>query len=276
MDTVSSARVALSDGTQMPVLGLGLYKVADDIVAGLVSHALSVGYRLIDTASMYDNEEGVGRALAASDVPRSEIQVATKFWMDDLGYENTLKACRGSLSKLGLEYLDFYLIHWPAPQRDLYVDSWRAMEKLKADGLVRSIGVCNFHAEHLDRLAENSDARPVINQVELHPWLTQEPLVRYHQQHGIVTQAWSPLARGQVLADEVLIALAEEYEVSVAQLVLRWHLQRGITVIPKSNSTARITENSHVFGFELSEGHMSLISGLNRNYRTGVDPNDRN
>lgn len=276
MDTVTSARVALSDGTQMPVLGLGVYKVDNDVVAGLVSHALSVGYRLIDTASMYDNEDGVGRALAASDVPRGEIQVATKFWMDDLGYENTLKACRTSLKNLGLEYLDLYLIHWPAPQRGLYVESWRAMEKLKADGLVRSIGVCNFHAEHLDRIAESSNERPVLNQVELHPWLTQEPLVGYHQVHGIVTQAWSPLARGQVLDDPTLVSLSGEYGVSVAQLVLRWHLQRGIAVIPKSNSTARITENSRVFGFELSDDHMAVISGLNRDYRTGVDPNDRN
>lgn len=276
MDTVTSARVELSDGTQMPVLGLGVYKVSNDVVAGLVSHALSVGYRLIDTASMYENEEGVGKALAASTVPRSEIQVATKFWMDGLGYENTLKACTTSLSRLGLEYLDLYMIHWPAPERGLYVESWRAMQKLKADGLVRSIGVCNFHAEHLDRIAESSDERPVINQVELHPWLTQEPLVRYHDDHGIVTQAWSPLARGQVLGDATLLSLASEYGLSVAQLVLRWHLQRGIAVIPKSNSTARITENSMVFGFELSEDHMSRISGLNKNYRTGVDPNDRN
>ena len=276
MDTVTSARVALSDGTQMPVLGLGVYKVDNDVVAGLVSHALSVGYRLIDTASMYDNEEGVGRALAASDVPRSEIQVATKFWMDDLGYENTLKACTTSLKNLGLDYLDLYLIHWPAPQRGLYVESWRAMEKLKADGLVRSIGVCNFHAEHLDRIAESSNERPVLNQVELHPWLTQEPLVAYHQAHGIVTQAWSPLARGQVLDDLTLLSLSAEYGVSVAQLVLRWHLQRGIAVIPKSNSTARITENSRVFGFELSDEHMAVMSGLNKDYRTGVDPNDRN
>lgn len=276
MDTVTSARVPLSDGIQMPVLGLGVYKVDNDVVAGLVSHALSAGYRLIDTASMYDNEEGVGKALAASDVPRSEIQVATKFWMDDLGYENTLKACSTSLAKLGLEYLDLYLIHWPAPARGLYVESWRAMEKLKADGLVRSIGVCNFHSEHLDRLADNSDERPVVNQVELHPWLTQEPLVAYHREHGIVTQAWSPLARGQVLDDPTLISLAEEYGVSVAQLVLRWHLQRGITVIPKSNSTARITENADVFGFTVMDKHMSVISALNRDYRTGVDPNDRN
>lgn len=142
--------------------------------------------------------------------------------------------------------------------------------------MLRSIGVCNFHAEHLDRLAENSDSTPVINQVELHPWLTQEPLVRYHEEHGITTQAWSPLARGQVLDDPTLVALAADYGVSVAQLVVRWHLQRGITVIPKSNSTARITENSQVFGFELSDAHTELISAMNRDYRTGVDPNDRN
>lgn len=276
METVTTARTNLADGRQIPSLGLGVYKVDNDVVEGLVSHALSVGYRLIDTASMYNNELGVGKALAETDVPREDIVVATKFWLDDLGYEQTLTACTTSLANLGLDYLDVYLIHWPAPERNLYVDSWRALEKLKADGRVRSIGVCNFHTEHLDRIAQHSDEPVVLNQVELHPWLTQQPLLEYHRDHGIVTQAWSPLARGQILAEPTLTGLARAYDVSVAQLVVRWHLQRGVAVIPKSNSVDRITENSRVFDFTLSEADMAVISSLNKNFRTGVDPNDRN
>jgi len=276
MDTVTSARMTLSDGHQIPQLGLGVYKVDNDIVANLVDHALSAGYRLIDTANMYDNESGVGEGISRSDVPREDIVVATKFWMDDLGYEETLAACTKSLSLLGLDYLDMYLIHWPAPKRDLYLDSWRAMEKLQHDGLVRSIGVCNFHSEHLQRIMDNSETTPVLNQVELHPWLTQQPLLDFHTEHNIATQAWSPLARGQVLDDPALVALAREYGVSVAQLVIRWHLQRGIAVIPKSNSTHRISENAQVFGFDITPEHMASISGMNRDYRTGVNPNDRN
>lgn len=276
MDSVTTARMELLDGSSMPALGLGVYKVPNDDVAPLVHHALSVGYRLIDTASMYENEEGVGDALATTDIPRSEITVATKFWMDDLGYENTLAAAKRSLHKLRLEYIDLFLIHWPAPQRDLYVESWKAMEQLKKDGLVRSIGVCNFHAEHLQRIMDNSDQTPVMNQVELHPWLTQETLKAFHDEHDIVTQAWSPLARGQILDDPTLVSLAGDYGVSVAQLVIRWHLQRGISVIPKSLSPDRITSNADVFGFTLEPEHMDLVGSLNRDYRTGVDPNDRN
>lgn len=276
MDNVTSARMNLLDGSTMPALGLGVYKVPNDDVASLVHHALNSGYRLIDTASMYENEEGVGDALAATDVPRSDITVATKFWIDDLGYENTLAAAKRSLQKLRLDYLDLFLIHWPAPQRDLYVESWAAMEQLKRDGFVRSIGVCNFHAEHLQRIMDNSDEIPVINQVELHPWLTQEALTAFHDRHHIVTQAWSPLARGQILEEPTLVSLAERYGVSVAQLVIRWHLQRGISVIPKSLSPDRITSNADVFGFTLEDEHMELVGALNRDYRTGVDPNDRN
>jgi 2,5-diketo-D-gluconate reductase A len=276
MMDVTTERVTLLDGSSIPRLGLGVYKVDNDTVQGLVEHALSVGYRLIDTAAMYDNEEGVGRAIARSDVPRSEIQIATKFWMDDLGYDNTLAAAKSSLHRMNLEYLDLYLIHWPAPARGLFVESWRAMQQLKADGLVRSIGVCNFHTEHIDAIVADSGEAPVLNQVELHPWLTQEPLREYHQKAGILTQAWSPLARGQILQEPALIDLACEHGVSVAQLVVRWHLDNDVAVIPKSNSTARITQNADVFGFTLSQEHRSMISALNKNYRTGVDPNDRN
>jgi 2,5-diketo-D-gluconate reductase A len=269
--------VDLLDGNTIPKLGLGVYKVDNDLAAPLVSHALTNGYRLIDTASMYENEVGVGRGIVDSGVPRDQVQVATKFWMDDLGYENTLKAFDKSLKLLGLDYLDFYLIHWPAPKRGLlYVDSWRAMEKLKNEGLVRSIGFCNFHPHHVDEILKVAEHKPVLNQVELHPWLTQDKVLEYDNSHSILTQAWSPLARGKILEEDMLAELAKSHGKSVAQIVLRWHIQRGIAVIPKSNSMERITENMNVFDFELSEQEIASISSLNSNFRTGVDPEDRN
>jgi 2,5-diketo-D-gluconate reductase A len=272
-----SPLVDLLDGNTIPKLGLGVYKVDNDLAAPLVSHALTNGYRLIDTASMYENEVGVGRGIVDSGVPRDQVQVATKFWMDDLGYENTLKAFDKSLKLLGLDYLDFYLIHWPAPKRGLlYVDSWRAMEKLKNEGLVRSIGVCNFHPHHVDEILKVAEHKPVLNQVELHPWLTQDKVLEYDNSHSILTQAWSPLARGKILEEDMLAELAKSHGKSVAQIVLRWHIQRGVAVIPKSNSMERITENMNVFDFELSEQEIVSISSLNSNFRTGVDPEDRN
>jgi 2,5-diketo-D-gluconate reductase A len=269
--------VDLLDGNTIPKLGLGVYKVDNDLAAPLVSHALANGYRLIDTASMYENEVGVGQGIAESGVPRDQVQVATKFWLDDLGYENTLKAFDKSLKLLGLDYLDFYLIHWPAPKRGLlYVDSWKAMEKLRNEGLVRSIGVCNFHPHHVDEILKVAEHKPVLNQVELHPWLTQDQVLEYDNSHSILTQAWSPLARGKILEEDMLAELAQSHGKSVAQVVLRWHIQRGIAVIPKSNSMERITENMNVFDFELSEQEIVSISSLNSNFRTGVDPEDRN
>lgn len=273
----TSPLMNLQDGNTMPQLGLGVYKVDNDIAAPLVSHALQNGYRLIDTASMYENEVGVGQGIVDSGVPREEVLVATKFWMDDLGFENTLKAFDKSLKLLGLEYLDFYLIHWPAPKRGLlYVDSWKAMEKLKNEGLIRSIGVCNFHTHHIDEILKVAEHKPVINQIELHPWLTQENLIAYDNAHSIVTQAWSPLARGKILDEPMLEAMAIKHGKSVAQIVLRWHIQRGVAVIPKSNSKERIVENMNVFDFELSAEDVDAITALNTNFRTGVDPEDRN
>ncbi len=261
----------------MPQLGLGVYKVDNDIAAPLVSHALQNGYRLIDTASMYENEVGVGQGIVDSGVPREDVVVATKFWMDDLGFENTLKAFDKSLKLLGLDYLDFYLIHWPAPKRGLlYVESWKAMEKLKNEGLIRSIGVCNFHTHHIDEILKVAEHKPVVNQIELHPWLTQENAIAYDNAHSIVTQAWSPLARGKILEEAMLEAMAIKHGKSVAQIVLRWHIQRGVAVIPKSNSKERIVENMNVFNFELSAEDVAAITALNTNFRTGVDPEDRN
>jgi 2,5-diketo-D-gluconate reductase A len=276
MSADQSPLLALSDGHTIPQLGLGVYKASLEETKAMVGHALDVGYRLIDTAAMYLNEEAVGEALQESSVPRSEVFVQTKFWLEDLGYQKTLDACRASLERLNLDYVDLYMIHWPAPQRDLYVESWQAMETLREEGLTRSIAVCNFHSEHLERIISLGGAIPVINQVEVHPWLTQEKLLAFHDAHSIVTQAWSPLARGQILDEPLLAHIAQKLGVSVAQVVIRWHLQRGYSVIPKSTHPERIDQNADVFNFSLSDEDMRAITGLNRDYRTGVDPNDRN
>jgi 2,5-diketo-D-gluconate reductase A len=272
-----SPMVKLSDGNSIPIVGLGVYKVDNATTGPLVTQALQIGYRLIDTASMYQNEEGVGEGIANSGVPREEVIVSTKFWMDDLGYDQTLRACDKSLGLLGLSYLDIYLIHWPAPKRGLlYVESWKAMERLKNEGLVKSIGVCNFHPHHIDEVLKMAEYPPVMNQIEVHPFLTQDQVIAYNTQHSILTQAWSPLARGQALDNPLISKIAVEHGKSNSQIVLRWHIQRGTAVIPKSTSRDRIIENLNVFDFELSEAQMLEISSLNRNYRTGVDPEDRN
>ncbi|MFM6971251.1 MAG: aldo/keto reductase [Rhodoluna sp.] len=277
MTAAKSPRLDLVDGNSIPQLGLGVYKVADDDAAKLVSHAIESGYRLIDTASMYENELGVGQGVLSSGVPREEIFVTTKFWVDDLGYENTLAAFEKSRKQLGLDYVDLYLIHWPAPKRGLlYVDSWRAMEKLKSEGLIRSIGVSNFHPHHIEEILKVSDSVPTVNQIEMHPWLTQENVLEFDSSHRIVTQAWSPLARGKILGNELLDEIAVRHGKSPAQIVIRWHVQRGVGVIPKSNSPERIIENIDVFDFALTDDEMAQISALNTNYRTGVDPEDRN
>ena len=274
---ITSPLMPLVDGNTIPQLGLGVYKVENELAAPLVAHALENGYRLIDTASMYENEVGVGQGIRDSGLAREEVIVATKFWMDGLGFEATLKEFDKSLKALKLDYLDLYLIHWPAPKRGLlYVDSWKAMEKLKNEGVIRSIGVCNFHTHHIDEILKVAEHVPVLNQIELHPWLTQEKVLEYDSSHKIVTQAWSPLARGNILEEPMLEALAKKHGKSVAQVVLRWHIQRGVAVIPKSNSKERIIENMNVFDFELSEEQMASITALNTNSRTGVDPEDRN
>ncbi len=272
-----SPLMPLLDGNTIPTLGLGVYKVDNEVAAPLVSYALQNGYRLIDTASMYENEAGVGQGIRDSGVPREEVVVATKFWMDGLGFENTLREFDKSLKNLKLDYLDLYLIHWPAPKRGLlYVESWKAMEKLKNEGLIRSIGVCNFHTHHIDEILKVAEHKPVLNQIELHPWLTQDKVLEYDKAHSIVTQAWSPLARGKILEEQMLADIGKTHGKSVAQVVLRWHIQRGIAVIPKSNSKERISENMDVFDFELSSEEVASISALNQNFRTGVDPEDRN
>ena len=268
--------IYLASGDLLPEIGLGLYKVPPEKTEYLVSHALQAGYRLIDGASFYENESEMGKAIRESGIAREKIFATTKFWLEDLGYQKTKQAFYRSLELMGLDYLDSYMIHWPAPRRDLYVESWKAMVELREEGLVRSLGVSNFHSHHLQRIFEEFDEYPIINQVELHPWLTQLELREFHKAHGIATQSWSPLARGQLLQEPTLVELASKRGISVAQLVIRWHIQIGSSVIPKSNSPERISQNFDVFGFELEQNEMNLISSLNRDYRTGVDPEDRN
>lgn len=264
----------MSDGAMIPQLGLGVYKVADAEAETLVTGAIEAGYRHIDTAKLYLNERGVGDGMRASGVPRAELFVTTKLWNDDHGYEQTLAAFEESRARLSLDYVDLYLIHWPAPKQDKYVQSWRAMQKLQADGVVRSIGVSNFHIHHLQRLVDETGVVPVLNQVELHPWLPQRQVRAFDDDHGILTESWSPLARGRVIGDPVLDALAGKHGVSPAQIVIRWHVQQGIVVIPKSVSIARIRQNADVFGFELDDSDMAAIAGIETGERTGMDPDD--
>jgi 2,5-diketo-D-gluconate reductase A len=276
MNPLETHRLPFHDGHSIPQIGLGVYKISDDEAATVVRSAIEAGYRLIDTASMYENEEGVGRGIRDSGIPRSEIFVTTKFWMDDLGFDKTKAALRTSLDLLGMDFVDLYMIHWPAPNRGLYTESWRALEELHEEGLVKSIGMSNFHTNHLDDIFAMATKKPVINQIEIHPWLTQEKTAEYNLQHGLVTQAWSPLARGQILDQPDLVALSAKYEKSVAQVIIRWHIQRGFAVIPKSVSPERMKANADVFDYAITDEDMALISRLNKNYRTGVDPNDRN
>ncbi len=260
----------------MPQLGLGVYKTTDDEAATAVSFALQHGFRLIDTASMYLNERGVGEGVRASGVDRSEVFVTTKVWFTDNGYDETMRAFDESMRMLGLDHLDLYLIHWPAPLRDRYVDAWRALIALRDSGRVRSIGVANFHPTHHTRIVEETGIVPAVNQVELHPRLPQTSLRAFDSAQGVVTQSWSPLARGGLIADPVLARLAAKHGRSPAQIVLRWHVQLGLSVIPKSVTPERIVENLDVFDFTLDADDLAAIASLETGERTGVDPNDRN
>ena len=265
--------VTLNNGVRIPQLGFGVFKVPPAETIEAVTRALDAGYRHIDTAAMYGNEEGVGRAIAQSGIPRDEVFVTTKLNNDAHGSEAALRAFETSRSRLGLEVVDLYLIHWPLPAQDRYVETWRALEKLLHDGAVRAIGVSNFQPAHLQRLAEETETVPAINQIELHPYLTQAALREYDATHGIATESWSPLAKGgALLRDQVVTSLAEKYGRTPAQIVLRWHLQLGLVVIPKSVTPARIEENIAVFDFELDADDVEAISGLNRDERTGPDP----
>ena len=274
MTSVPNLQLSTGTGTiEIPQLGFGVWQVPDDEVDAAIATALDVGYRSIDTAHLYGNEEGVGRAIRATDLARDDLFITTKVWNDDHGFDSTLAAFDASLGRLGLEVLDLYLIHWPTPARDNYVDTWKALLKLRADGRVRAVGVCNFEVEHLQRLEAETGELPAINQVELHPYLQQAELREFHAAHGIRTEAWSPLASGgAVLADDVISGIAEKHGVTPAQAILRWHLQIGNVVIPKSVTPARIAENFDVFGFELDNEDVAAFTPLDRGERTGPDP----
>lgn len=265
--------VKLHNGIEMPQIGLGVYKVEEGSeVVQTVKTAIELGYRLIDTASLYQNEEGVGKAIKESGIPREELFITTKVWNTDQGYENTLKAFETSMEKLGLEYLDLYLIHWPVKGK--YLETWKALEHLYHEGKVKAIGVSNFQIHHLKDLFENSKEKPTVNQVELHPLLSQEELRGFCAEQDIKVEAWAPIARGRLLEDELLNSIAQKYQKTVTQVILRWHLQNGVIIIPKSVNPSRIKENSEVFDFELSMEDMSKINSLNKNERTGPDPDN--
>jgi 2,5-diketo-D-gluconate reductase A len=267
-------QLTLNDGATIPQLGFGVFQVPPEDVADVVSTALRTGYRSIDTAAAYRNEEGVGQALADSGIPRDDLFVTTKLWNDDQGYGSTMRAFDESIAKLKLDYLDLYLIHWPAPKGDRYVDSWRALEKLQADGRVRSIGVSNFQPAHLRRLQEESGTVPAVNQIELHPMFQQPELRAFHAEHDILTEAWSPLGQGEVLKNEEIGQLARKYGKTPAQVILRWHLQLGNIVIPKSVTPERIEENFQVFDFELADDDVAAMGELDRGTRMGPDPDE--
>ncbi|WP_026411105.1 aldo/keto reductase [Actinomadura oligospora] len=273
---ISVPNVTLNNGVTMPQLGFGVFQVPDQETTAAVTAALEAGYRSIDTAAIYGNERGVGQALAASGIARDELFVTTKLWNEDQGHDRTLAAFDASLDRLGLDHVDLYLVHWPTPARDLYVETYRALEKILADGRARAIGVSNFQVPHLRRLTDHTGVTPAVNQVELHPGLQQAGLRAFHAEHGIATEAWSPLAQGAVLGDEAVVRIAGAHGVSPAQVVLRWHLQVGNVVIPKSVTPARIRQNLDVFGFELGDADMAALAGLDRGLRTGPDPDTLN
>ncbi|WMJ18510.1 aldo/keto reductase [Geobacillus kaustophilus] len=265
----------LHNGVKMPWLGLGVFQVKDgEEVVNAVKAALEVGYRSIDTAAIYGNEQGVGKAIAESGIPRDELFITTKVWNADHGYESTLAAFDESMKKLGLDYLDLYLIHWPLPSRGKYVETWRALEKLYKDGLVRAIGVSNFKIHHLEEIMANCEIKPMVNQVEYHPRLNQKELHDFCKSHGIQLEAWSPLMQGRLLDDPVLVEIANKYNKSAAQVIIRWDLQTGVVTIPKSVKPHRIAENADVFDFELSQEDMDKINALNQNKRMFADPDE--
>ncbi len=269
--------ITLNNGVAMPQLGYGVWQVPDDEAFTAVGNALEAGYRSIDTAAIYGNEEGTGKALAASGIARDELFVTTKLWNDAQGYDSTLRAFDESLNKLGLEYVDLYLIHWPLPAQGTFVDTYRAFEKIYEEGRAKAIGVSNFQPAHLERLLGETSVVPAVNQIELHPRLQQSEARAFHARHGIATEAWSPLGQGKdLLTDATVTRLAEKHGRTPAQIVLRWHLQLGNVVIPKSVTPSRIKENIDVFGFELDDADMAAIAALDSGTRLGPDPDTFN
>ncbi|KQT96642.1 aldo/keto reductase [Sanguibacter sp. Leaf3] len=269
--------VTLNNGIEMPRLGFGVFQVPDDETRAAVSTALEAGYRSIDTAAVYGNERGTGQALADSGIARDELFVTTKLWNSEQGYDSTLAAFDASLEKLGLDHVDLYLIHWPTPAKDTYLDTWRAFEEIYASGRARAIGVSNFLPEHLERVVAAGGTVPAVNQVELHPALQQRDIQAANAAHGVVTEAWSPLAQGgALLSEEAITTIADRLGRTPAQVVLRWHLQQGRVVIPKSVTPSRIAENIALFDFELTGDDLAAIDGLERDGRVGPHPAEVN
>jgi len=264
--------LVLNDGTRMPQLGLGVFQVGDDEARSAVAAALGCGYRSVDTAALYGNERGVGIAVRSSGIPREQIFVTTKLWNSAHGADGAGPALARSLEKLGLDQVDLYLIHWPVPSRDLYVETWQAMERVRDEGHARSIGVSNFTIPQLRRLIAETSTVPAVNQIELHPGFQQQQLRAFHAEHGIVTEAWSPLGQGAALSEPAVVDLARRHGKTAAQIVLRWHVQLGNVVIPKSVTPARIRENLDVFDVELTGEELEAIGALDRGVRIGPDP----
>lgn len=265
--------VLLNDGNYIPQLGFGLWQVSDEETVKSVGHAFNTGYRSIDSAQVYQNEKGLGEAIRQSNIKRDELFITTKIWNAEQGRDSTLKSFDVSMQKLGLEKLDLLLIHWPAPKKMLYVETWKALIQLKKDQRVTSIGVSNFTTEHLKTIIDATSVIPVLNQVELHPEFQQQELCAYHELHNIKTEAWSPLGQGKVINNEGIKKIAEKYKKSPAQIILRWHMEKGNIAIPKSITPARISENFQVFDFKLDEEDMKLIATLDRaEGRIGPDP----
>jgi diketogulonate reductase-like aldo/keto reductase len=258
----------------MPQLGFGVWQVSPDEAVPAVHQALKDGYRLIDTAAAYENEEGVGEAVRISGLPRDDVFVTTKLWNPDHG--RATDAVDESLAKLGLNYIDLYLIHWPTPKQNLYLEAWRGLIEIQKQGKAVSIGVSNFTIEHLKRVMDATGVVPAVNQVELHPLFPQEELRAFHAEHGIVTESWSPLGRGKLLEEAVLTQIAQKYGKTAAQVILRWHVELGCVVIPKSVTPSRIKQNIEIFDFKLDAEDMAQIATLNTETRLGGDPNTAN
>lgn len=266
----------LNNEVNMPMLGLGVYKVEDgDVTVDTVKAALDAGYRLIDTAAIYQNEESVGQAIRESGIPREEIFVTTKLWNEFHGFDEALQAYQDSLDRLGLEYVDLFLIHWPMPRHGKFIETYKALEQLYEEGRVRAIGVSNFEIEHLEQIIQSCSIVPAVNQVEIHPYLSQKDLIAFCKRYDIQIQAWSPLMKGRAaLEDDTIVEIANRHGKSPAQVILRWHLQNGVAVIPKSVTPSRIQENIQVFDFTLTENEMVAMDALNRHERTGSDPKE--
>lgn len=270
---------SLNNKTQIPSLGLGVWQIEDgQPTIQAVKAAIDSGYRLIDTAAVYGNEQGVGQAIAEFDIDRSDLFITTKLWNSHQGKELTRSAFDASLHKLGLDYVDLYLIHWPTPARDKYVETWHELESIYNEGKAKAIGVSNFHQEHIEKLLANSTVAPAVNQIELHPYFQQRELVEYCRAHDIQVESWSPLGGtgSKLLSDPVINELATRYGKNAAQIIIRWHIQKGFVVIPKSSHPDRIRQNGEVFDFELTDEDMSNIDNLDQNARKGPNPDTMN